>query len=150
VPDSPADCLRGHGLPAFLTRDLLRDLFVGGGLSEGDREQESPHCFLKFRAIQGQGRSKARIFPAEIYRKPAVRFRKNRKFSGVVFGRERAPEVFLTVEPQAGQALPVAGESNSAERRSIVMDTGHLFVPFYMIIFVIVIGRGRLLSFPRT
>ena len=125
VPHGAAHGLSRHTLKAFLGRQPPRQRAVGGRLAVGNLQQQPPDSLPEGRADGVQRRRKIRLMAAEIAVQPAAGFG---QYGRVLLGRftgQHGGKVFLTLEPESGQAQIVRRKEDAAQRRSVMLNIRH-------------------------
>lgn len=126
MSDRSANCLCGHPIKSMLFGYFVRNLSVGHSSTEGNGEHNFPYLFSKLRRAHGERWGEIRCFAAEIDVEPFGSFIKNRQSRLEDFILQCVSKIFLVVEPKPDQAVTVACECDTAERRVIVICVIHI------------------------
>ena len=117
--DGAADGLGGHGRDTVFLREDGCDFAVVGSLAEWDGEEDLPDATLEWSAARVQRGSEVGDVAGKVEVEPAAGLFEDWKLmarGGLGYG---PGNVFLPVEPEAGQRCPVAREDDGAERGEV-------------------------------
>ena len=129
VPYRTADCLRRHSGETALLGNFSGNFAICHGGSEWNLKHEFPNGLSEIRTEHGKGRSEVRSFAGKIDIQPALRLGEDRKFLFFVFVLQGIGEIFLLVEPEAGECRTVATQSNSPYGRFLMFRIMHTISP---------------------
>lgn len=122
VPDRSTDrpCRAPH--PPALPGEFRCDPSVGDNPSAGNPTQNLPDRKTERRTGRTKQRRLSRIIPLKITIQPFFCLFQYRQVPLLRFPGKGRGKIFLILEPQSGQVLPLARQSNLPQRRRIVTD----------------------------